>query len=42
MTTYADGSARLWDMKFREFRRAMDLEKARDSLGRSTWQEMYA
>lgn len=40
MTIYADGSARLWDMKAREFRRAMDLEKARDTLGRSAWQEV--
>lgn len=42
MTIYADGSARLWDMKAREFRRAMDLEKARDTLGRSAWQEVCA
>ncbi|KAL4080859.1 WD40-repeat-containing domain protein [Scleroderma citrinum] len=40
MTIYADGSARLWDMKAREFRRAMDREKAKESLGRSVWQEI--
>lgn len=39
MTIYGDGSARLWDFKAREFRRAMDREKAKESLGKPSWHE---
>ncbi|KAI6129661.1 WD40-repeat-containing domain protein [Pisolithus croceorrhizus] len=39
MTIYGDGSARLWDLKAREFRRAMDREKAKESLAKSSWHE---
>ncbi|KAI6030774.1 hypothetical protein F5J12DRAFT_802739 [Pisolithus orientalis] len=39
MAIYGDGSARLWDFKVREFRRAMDREKAKESLAKSSWDE---
>lgn len=39
MTIYGDGSARLWDFKAREFRRAMDREKAKESLAKPSWHE---
>ncbi|KAI6166690.1 WD40-repeat-containing domain protein [Pisolithus thermaeus] len=42
MTIYGDGSARLWDFKVREFRRAMDCEKAKESLAKSSWHELCA
>lgn len=40
MLLYVDGSARLWDIKMGEFRRAMDTEKARDALGTPGWFEL--
>ncbi|KAG6336863.1 hypothetical protein ID866_2221 [Astraeus odoratus] len=40
MVTYTDGTARLWDVKAREFRRAMDQQKVQDSLARFVWQEI--
>ncbi|KAG6372767.1 hypothetical protein JVT61DRAFT_7165 [Boletus reticuloceps] len=40
MVLYVDGSARLWDIKMGEFRRAMDAEKARDVLSTSGWLEL--
>ncbi|KAI5996026.1 hypothetical protein F5J12DRAFT_896369 [Pisolithus orientalis] len=40
MTIYGDGSPRLWDFKAREFRRAMDHEKAKESLAKSSWHEL--
>ena len=40
MVLYVDGSARLWDIKTGEFRRATDTEKARDALGTSGWFEL--
>ena len=40
MVLYAGGSARLWDIKTGEFRRAMDTDKARDVLGTSGWFEL--
>ena len=40
MVLYVGGSARLWDIKTGEFRRAMDSEKARDALGAPGWFEL--
>lgn len=40
MILYAEGSARLWDIRTGEFRRATDTEKARDTLGTSEWLEL--
>lgn len=40
MVIYADGSGRVWDVKAREFRRAVNREKAKESLTRSPWHEM--
>ncbi|KIN96873.1 hypothetical protein M404DRAFT_32838 [Pisolithus tinctorius Marx 270] len=40
ITIYGDGSARLWDFTVREFRRAMDREKAKESLSKSSWHEL--
>jgi hypothetical protein len=40
MVIYVDGSARLWDMKTGEFRRAMDREKAKEALNSPGWFEM--
>ncbi|KIK98529.1 hypothetical protein PAXRUDRAFT_800852 [Paxillus rubicundulus Ve08.2h10] len=40
MVLYADGSARLWDIKTGEFRRAMDKEKAKEALRSPGWFEI--
>lgn len=40
MVIYADGSGRVWDVKAREFRRAVNREKAKESLTRSPWHEI--
>ncbi|KAF8549736.1 WD40 repeat-like protein [Imleria badia] len=40
MVLYVGGSARLWDIKTGEFRRAMDTDKARDALSASGWFEL--
>ncbi|KIJ14943.1 hypothetical protein PAXINDRAFT_176598 [Paxillus involutus ATCC 200175] len=40
MVIYVDGSARLWDTKTGEFRRAMDREKAKEALNSPGWFEI--
>lgn len=37
---YADDRARLWDVKTLEFRRSMDLEKAKELLTQGDWTEL--
>jgi hypothetical protein len=37
---YADDRARLWDVKTLEFRRSMDLEKAKELLAQGGWTEL--
>lgn len=37
---YADDRARLWDVKTLEFRRSMDLEKAKELLAQGSWTEL--
>jgi hypothetical protein len=37
---YADDRARLWDVKTLEFRRSMDLEKAKELLTQGGWTEL--
>lgn len=37
---YADDRARLWDVKTLEFRRSMDLEKAKELLAQGGWAEL--
>lgn len=37
---YADDRARLWDIKTLEFRRSMDVEKAKELLGQGAWTEL--
>ena len=37
---YADGRARLWDVKTLEFRRSMDHEKAKELLAQGGWTEL--
>ena len=37
MLLYADGRARLWDSKTREFRRSMSSEKASEHLNQNEW-----
>ena len=37
---YADDRARLWDVETLEFRRSMDLEKAKELLAQGSWIEL--
>jgi hypothetical protein len=37
---YVDDRARLWDVKTLEFRRSMDLEKAKELLAQGGWTEL--
>lgn len=41
MLLYADGRARLWDVKTREFWRSMSSEKAVEMLSQGEWLSMY-
>lgn len=38
---YADGKARLWDVKTQEFWRSMTKDKAENLLEQGGWYEMY-
>ena len=41
LLVYADHRARLWDVKTREFRRSMNLEKANELLDQGSWTDLY-